>query len=504
MAVSVLSGPAQQTGFSKSVAGNSNVQLFGDEARHGTLTFTGALTGNISVTLPVSALNVGQQWRVLNNTSGAFTLTVKGATGSGVVVIQGSQADLRWTGSDFEDVGGGTYSSPVVLTAEAAAQVPLTINAHASQSGNLLLIQEADGDDKLRVTADGGIQMLMLGGQSESGIQTKGINVWGGDPAVTRFINVRHVNDAGVAMIHLSGDGAGSGELLFGCSQNVSVSSIIRNKIGIRAATSTPIFFYTNTAGQPIQFYAGGTTESARFEDGRFRLGGTLTTNLAKLQVVGQADEAQLFIRAHSSQTADLITMDESGGADRILVDSSYRLRIAATSGETLTGLTGALYIRANVDNQTTAEVMVENRSDTSAAAAKVTVKSTCTGGLIAWPATFASAALRDYVGLQAANDAAGLIFYLDNTGQQWRFNAAGGNVLQISGGGVWTLLDDTRLVAGSTTGLRLGTVGGAADQKIGAFGATPIVQPVLATGAGATVDNVITVLQNLGWVRQS
>ena len=31
-----------------------------------------------------------------------------------------------------------------------------------------------------------------------------------------------------------------------------------------------------------------------------------------------------------------------------------------------------------------------------------------------------------------------------------------------------------------------------------------PIAQPVLATGAGASVDNVITVLQNLGLVRQS
>lgn len=41
-------------------------------------------------------------------------------------------------------------------------------------------------------------------------------------------------------------------------------------------------------------------------------------------------------------------------------------------------------------------------------------------------------------------------------------------------------------------------------DNKLGFFAATPIVQAVLATGAGATVDNVITALQNLGLVRQS
>ena len=37
-----------------------------------------------------------------------------------------------------------------------------------------------------------------------------------------------------------------------------------------------------------------------------------------------------------------------------------------------------------------------------------------------------------------------------------------------------------------------------------GFYGTTPIVQAVLATGAGATVDNVITALQNLGLVKQS
>jgi hypothetical protein len=37
----------------------------------------------------------------------------------------------------------------------------------------------------------------------------------------------------------------------------------------------------------------------------------------------------------------------------------------------------------------------------------------------------------------------------------------------------------------------------------IGFYGTTPIVRPVLATGAGRTVDQVITVLQNLGLVKQ-
>lgn len=41
-------------------------------------------------------------------------------------------------------------------------------------------------------------------------------------------------------------------------------------------------------------------------------------------------------------------------------------------------------------------------------------------------------------------------------------------------------------------------------DNKLGFHAVTPIAQAVLATGAGATVDNVITALQNLGLVKQS
>lgn len=44
----------------------------------------------------------------------------------------------------------------------------------------------------------------------------------------------------------------------------------------------------------------------------------------------------------------------------------------------------------------------------------------------------------------------------------------------------------------------------GDSDATIGFYGTAPIAQAVLATGAGKTVDNVITALQNLGLVKQS
>lgn len=54
----------------------------------------------------------------------------------------------------------------------------------------------------------------------------------------------------------------------------------------------------------------------------------------------------------------------------------------------------------------------------------------------------------------------------------------------------------------GAREGFRIRGNGGAA--AIGFYGVTPIERAVLATGAGATVDNVITALQNLGLVKQS
>jgi hypothetical protein len=56
-------------------------------------------------------------------------------------------------------------------------------------------------------------------------------------------------------------------------------------------------------------------------------------------------------------------------------------------------------------------------------------------------------------------------------------------------------------IVLDTTTGTKIGT---GATQKLGFYGATPIVKAVLATGASHTVDDIITALQNLGLVRQA
>lgn len=77
----------------KSVAGGSDVVLTDVEAQHDCLIFSGALTASISVIVP----SEDKGWDVQNNTSGAFTLTVKKAAGTGVAVTQGKKVRLRYS-----------------------------------------------------------------------------------------------------------------------------------------------------------------------------------------------------------------------------------------------------------------------------------------------------------------------------------------------------------------------------------------------------------------------
>jgi hypothetical protein len=77
--------------LSKNIAGSSNVTLSTSEAANKLIQFTGALTGNISVTFP----NVTGVWYIYNNTSGSFSVTFKAGTGAGnSPVIAQSQRDI--------------------------------------------------------------------------------------------------------------------------------------------------------------------------------------------------------------------------------------------------------------------------------------------------------------------------------------------------------------------------------------------------------------------------
>lgn len=71
--------------LTKSVAGNTDVTLTAQEAAYPIITLTGALTGNINLIVPATS----HQWIIQDSTSGAFTITVKTAAGTGIATSQG-------------------------------------------------------------------------------------------------------------------------------------------------------------------------------------------------------------------------------------------------------------------------------------------------------------------------------------------------------------------------------------------------------------------------------
>jgi hypothetical protein len=100
--------------LSKSVAGSSDVTLTDldgaiDEHRKMMMEFTGTLTGNINVIVPATS----KLYFIHNNTSGAFTLTVKPSAGTGIAVTQGSKDILIADGTNVvRAIDVSSYTHP--------------------------------------------------------------------------------------------------------------------------------------------------------------------------------------------------------------------------------------------------------------------------------------------------------------------------------------------------------------------------------------------------------
>lgn len=147
--------------LSKSVAGSANVTLTAVEAGNAILEFTGTLTGNIAVIVPNAPTRT---WVVRNATTGAFTLTVKTAAGSGIPILQGAQSQVYSDGTnvlltrtDFNNVSltgaptaptaaPGTNTTQVATTAFVAAAVATVAAPVTSVAGKTGVVTLAVAD----------------------------------------------------------------------------------------------------------------------------------------------------------------------------------------------------------------------------------------------------------------------------------------------------------------------------------------------------------------------
>jgi hypothetical protein len=117
--------------LSKSVAGSSDVTLSTTEARNAIYEFTGTLTGNINVIVP----NKNRKFIVYNATSGAFTLTVKTAAGTGIEVTQGQRVWLYCDSTNVVAVAGGGGGGGATTALDNLASVAINTSLLPGTAG---------------------------------------------------------------------------------------------------------------------------------------------------------------------------------------------------------------------------------------------------------------------------------------------------------------------------------------------------------------------------------
>jgi hypothetical protein len=117
---------------------NSNITLSAPQAAKKLITLAGTLTGNIQVIFPAWEDN----WLIANNTTGAYTVTCKTTSGSGVITPQGVTTMIYGDGTNIDLVGSS-------LSANTGA-VANTLALRDSSGGLTAAYFNSSSDERLK------------------------------------------------------------------------------------------------------------------------------------------------------------------------------------------------------------------------------------------------------------------------------------------------------------------------------------------------------------------
>lgn len=129
--------------LSKSVAGDTNVNLTVTEANNIELNFTGLVTGDINISITLSG--APRAWLAINSTTGGRKLTLKGSAGSGVALPEGAAI---WVYSD------GTNILPLPKETVRALAYNATLTADFSRADTVKVTLGGDSTITLSGAAD--------------------------------------------------------------------------------------------------------------------------------------------------------------------------------------------------------------------------------------------------------------------------------------------------------------------------------------------------------------
>jgi hypothetical protein len=232
----------------KNVAGGANVTLTAVEAGTGILTLIGAITANIAVIVP----SLAAQWIVENNTTGAFTVTVKTAAGTGLAVTQNQNVELFCDGtnvqastSDFVSTAfTGSPTAPTPSVGDQSTRLATTNFAYQLKNG-VTTVNVAGGSNVTLTAAQYGNGIILLTGAITASINVV-VPAQGGTYVVAN-------QTTGAFSINLSAGGAGA-KALVPQGQSVVAYCDGTNVVlaGAAASSSFSLYTFTATAGQTV------------------------------------------------------------------------------------------------------------------------------------------------------------------------------------------------------------------------------------------------------------
>ena len=439
----VLRGGLFNYAVSVPLVGTADTYITGDQASALKITFTGALAAPMNVILPLTTEDYGQAWTMVNNSG--QTLTIKGGSGAGFTLVNGATEPVGWNGAAMV-AGGAALSIGLNDLAEytrvipAVGDVGITIQGAPAQTGDLLQLKDSSGTVLTRFTA-GGLLAFGTAGTAGERIRVGGVIA---DTAGARFITVNGsiTNSAGAA------------GTVTGINNNPTFNG--------SGGTISALIASFNQPG-----YQGTIAPSL------------LIGNQSRVQISG-ASPTGTIASAYSFH-AD-VTANNASGTPAVTLTSRVGVRVENMgSGHGVNGLTITNAYGIQIANQTA--VATEALAiDSLGGTVRIATGADATIGLVV---------KRNSVGQSAAM-------------QTWAMSDGVTPLLSVAGAGHLTFADAINVIFGTTTGTQIGTVGGAAGQKIAFWGAAPAVQPLCATGTGKTVDQLITILQTMGLLRQA
>lgn len=124
----------------------TNVDYVDDQAKKLVLNVSGALVSSATIVIP----NAAKSYKVLNRTTGAFTLSVKTSSGTAIVVTQSTGAEVYCDGANvvrfLTPMVDFTTGAPATSSGAAASSVSVSATGNLSSTNAQAALAELQGD----------------------------------------------------------------------------------------------------------------------------------------------------------------------------------------------------------------------------------------------------------------------------------------------------------------------------------------------------------------------